>query len=307
MTREKYLSELKNNLYSLSQEEKAEALQYYSDYFEEANDDQKVINELGSPQELAKSIIEKFATALIKAESKNKENEDNEKSNEYNYARIYCTFPANEIKNLHIKIGAAQVVLIANNTDFYSVETRGLNQNDLECKKDKEGSLYIENKNHLRFLNFFNHNRSSKLIPRILISIPKNSKVNNINISIGAGNLKTEELNLNFNTAKFDVGAGNISIKEFLGGRIFAKCAMGNMEYTGKITGESFIDCGMGNMLFNLKGDISQYSYNCKVGLGKVKINEESDSGISKYFSSNKKENHLSVNCGMGNVTFNIK
>ena len=48
MTREEYLSQLKNNLLSLTDEERDEALKYYSDYFEEANDDEKVIRELGS-------------------------------------------------------------------------------------------------------------------------------------------------------------------------------------------------------------------------------------------------------------------
>ena len=44
MTKEEYLNQLKMHLNALTQDELSEALQYYSDYFEEANDDQKVIN-----------------------------------------------------------------------------------------------------------------------------------------------------------------------------------------------------------------------------------------------------------------------
>ena len=43
MSREEYLNDLKNHLQSLTTDELAEALQYYSDYFEEASDDEKVI------------------------------------------------------------------------------------------------------------------------------------------------------------------------------------------------------------------------------------------------------------------------
>ncbi len=65
MTKEQYLKDLKNNIQSLSLDEQNEAIQYYSDYFEEAGDDEKVMAELGSPDDLAQTIIEKFANALV--------------------------------------------------------------------------------------------------------------------------------------------------------------------------------------------------------------------------------------------------
>ena len=65
MTREEYLNELKSSIMSLTSDEQAEAIQYYSDYFDEADDDEKVMRELGTPEELAKTIIEKFANALV--------------------------------------------------------------------------------------------------------------------------------------------------------------------------------------------------------------------------------------------------
>ena len=54
MTREEYLNELKSSIMSLTTDEQAEAIQYYSDYFDEADDDEKVMRELGTPEELAK-------------------------------------------------------------------------------------------------------------------------------------------------------------------------------------------------------------------------------------------------------------
>ena len=60
MTREEYLAELKLKLSSLSQDELNEAMQYYSDYFDEANDDEKVMAELGSPEELSNRVMSDF-------------------------------------------------------------------------------------------------------------------------------------------------------------------------------------------------------------------------------------------------------
>ena len=65
MNRDEYIKQLESNLLSLTEDEKAEAVQYYSDYFDEANDDQKVIEELGSPEELAKTITEKFVLNVM--------------------------------------------------------------------------------------------------------------------------------------------------------------------------------------------------------------------------------------------------
>lgn len=59
MNKDEYLKELKSFIRSLTNEEQSEAIQYYSDYFDEAGDDEKVIGELGSPEDLAKTIIEK--------------------------------------------------------------------------------------------------------------------------------------------------------------------------------------------------------------------------------------------------------
>ena len=50
MTRKQYMTALKNNIQSLTLDEQKEALQYYEDYFEEAGDDKKVMEELGSPE-----------------------------------------------------------------------------------------------------------------------------------------------------------------------------------------------------------------------------------------------------------------
>ena len=106
MTREEYLNELKSSIMSLTSDEQAEAIQYYSDYFDEADDDEKVMRELGTPEELAKTIIEKFANALVdtKKDSGSGKN-DSAEEEDGNPAgcsidALYFEFNKSEVKNL---------------------------------------------------------------------------------------------------------------------------------------------------------------------------------------------------------------
>ena len=68
MTRDEYMTALKNNIQSLTIDEQNEALQYYSDYFDDAGDDEKAMEELGTPEEVAALIREKCSNTLVKNE-----------------------------------------------------------------------------------------------------------------------------------------------------------------------------------------------------------------------------------------------
>lgn len=59
MTREEYLAELESDLVSLPKEERDMAVSFYSEYFDEAGpeNEQSVIEDLGKPYALARSII----------------------------------------------------------------------------------------------------------------------------------------------------------------------------------------------------------------------------------------------------------
>lgn len=306
MTRDEYLNELKNKIMSLSLDEQNEAIQYYSDYFAEANNDEKVIEELGSPDELAKTIIEKFANALVKTESSEKEDSDskNEDKSYVNDDALYYEFDKEKVSDLYMSFGAAEVVLIPGST--YSVETRGINAEAMNCHLGSDGVLNINNSRRLN-INFWSHDRKSRVVPRILVTIPENAKVNKLKVSVGAGNFRAKDISLYFEKGTVDLGAGNITLKSVLGGKLNLRCGMGKLEYYGSLTGHSNIDCGMGSCKLVLKGNTNDYSYDAKVGLGDFKFNGEKKSGVCQVVNNQKKENHFSVNCGMGNVTINFE
>lgn len=301
MNREQYLKELKNNILSLTTDEQNEALQYYSDYFEEANDDEKVISELGSPEELAKTIIEKFANALVNTKSSNEEKaEADENSGYVDGDALYYEFDKMKVENLIMNFGAAEVVMISG--DNYQVETRGIQKEGMNCYLSNDGTLTINNSRRLN-INFWSHDRKSRVVPRILITVPENANISKLKIAVGAGKFLTKNINLNCKTGTVDVGAGSVVLKTVNGGRIDFRCGMGNLEYSGSIEGKSNIDCGMGSVKLDINGKAENYSYDAKVGLGDFRFNNEKKSGVCQVLNNERKENHFSVNCGMGSVS----
>ena len=59
MTRDEFMKELAYLLQDIQDEDKDDAVQYYTDYFEEAGPDkeEEVIQELGSPERIANSCM----------------------------------------------------------------------------------------------------------------------------------------------------------------------------------------------------------------------------------------------------------
>ena len=305
MTRDEYLTALKNNIQSLTLDEQNESLQYYSDYFDDANDDEKVMEELGTPEEVAALIREKCSNSLVKNEKAGEDDSDkNQGGSNGRYEALYYEFKNTDVKNVEFSFGAAEVVLIPGKK--FSVETRGIAKNNLLCRIDGEKTLVVKNLNKLSGFNFFNHSdRPGRMVPRILISIPEDAKLECFKAAIGAGNFVAKDISLSFEKGHIDVGAGNFVLKRVEANNLNMRCGMGNLNMEGSIKGKSNIDCGMGAIKLDLKGNSADYSYDAKVGLGDFKFNDEKRSGVCQVYASTRKENHFSVNCGMGSV--NIK
>ena len=308
MTRKQYMTALKNNIQSLTLDEQKEALQYYEDYFEEAGDDKKVMEELGSPEEVAEVIRERFSNTLVKNNiaSEDEEEETDNSTDSGRYEALYYEFKTSDVKNVEFSFGAAEVVMISG--DKYSVETRGISKENLLCRVDSEKTLVVKNLNKLSGFNFFNHHdRPGRMVPRILITVPDGASLGRFKAAIGAGNFVTKDISISFDKGHIDVGAGNFVVKKIHGNEVNMRCGMGNLNIEGSLAGVCNIDCGMGAIKLNLSGNASDYSYDAKVGLGDFKFNDEKRSGVCQVYASNRKQNHFSVNCGMGSVNIIMK
>lgn len=300
MTREEYFVKLKNNIQSLSLDEQNEALQYYSDYFDEACDDEKAMSDLGTPEEVAALIREKCSNALVKKEEKKSENKEKAEGSFQNNALYFC-FEPSCVKNINFAFGAVQVVLISGQK--YEIETRGLLPSDLECYIDNNGTLVLKNAKKVSKLNFWSHDKTQSISPRILITLPTAASVQNVKITLGAGTLTSKSISLNYERALFEVGAGKVDIDELNANRTDIRCGMGKVGLRGNFNGSTNIDCGMGNVKIVSNQNAFDCSYDAHVGLGSFRFNDFSKGGIGNCQSDERKFSHFSINVGMGDVS----
>ena len=308
MTKKTYLKKLESLIQALPADERKEALDYYSNYFDDADDDDKVFEELGEPEELAKAIIEKFSCvpASPKKEEKD-ESADSEQSDFFNRAESFETdeklsfsFSKRQVKNLGIAIGAGNVVL-KTGSDF-KVETRGILSEDFRCEINEAGTLIIENRRAIPRKKFFSHDERAHWCPRILITLPEKAVFENTKITLGAGQIRTKKLNIKSLRTMIDVSAGNFELSGIDSSMSSISCGMGNVMINGTFSGVTKLDCGMGCIKIKMPVSAAGYSYEGKVAMGSISFNKDKRSGFAQNYYGEKKENHFIIKCGMGEV-----
>lgn len=306
MTKKQYLKMLEKELQALPIEEQKEALEYYSNYFDEADDDDKVMSELGSPETLAQAIKDKIACVPAKKSTKENDSEKEEtRTSSSPFSEAAFSVSKDSVKNLAISLSAAEVVFIPGTE--YKAEGRGITPENFRFELDNNGTLVIENNRRSSSIGFFNHSNEKHWHPRILISIPENAVVDGFNFRVGAASVKAKDVNLTCKRGFIDISAGALEFGNLYGHNIDIRCGMGSVKLQGALTGTTNVDCGMGEIKLSLQGNPEDYSCNYKVGLGDIKLNKNKKSGFGQTFSSTRKENHFSVNCGMGSVKINIQ
>lgn len=298
MNKDEYLKALEIQLSTLTEDQIADIIKYYSNYFDDANDDEKLIDELGTPEELSQNILKKINNDIEIKDSSEVVSEECIDEN-----ALYFSYEPSSVRNLTINLGAAHVVMVSGKK--ISVETRGVDKDCLFCELKSNGSLIISNSKRVN-LNFWGHDRKSRVIPRILITVPENVSFNRLNINFGAGNFIAKNTCIVCGKGCIEVGAGNLNAGVIKGGLMTLRCGMGNLEMTGTITGNSNIDCGLGSVNLKLSGNKDDYSYESRVVLGDFKMNDDRKSGFGRSASGEKKENNLSVRSILGAVAISI-
>lgn len=95
MTKENYLWLLQNNLRNVPPEEAINIMQYYREYFEDAGEEnvQRVIEELGPPQQLAMRVSADYVIRGMEAGNANRGNVKNRISNTWLIVLAVCCSP----------------------------------------------------------------------------------------------------------------------------------------------------------------------------------------------------------------------
>ncbi|MBR3814106.1 MAG: DUF4097 family beta strand repeat protein [Spirochaetaceae bacterium] len=299
MTRNEYLSRLRSCIQALPLDEQTEALEFYQDYFADADNDEAVMAELGTPEELAETIKAKFACVPAQTKAYGSRDEKADFNRRTSASGRAFIFDAKDIRALDLSFGAAEVVMISG--DRYSVETRGMGNNDIQCEVTPYGTLAVDNQRKIPCAQFLRNGDKKNWHPRILITVPKDAKLDSVKIRVGAGSFVTKGVSITTSRICLDAGAGRLAFNGINGGLCDIHCAMGYIEASGTFTGASKIDCAMGSVKLVVNGNSADYSYDAQVGLGDVRFDRDKKSGIGSGCTV-RKENHFSINCGMGAV-----
>ena len=122
-----------------------------------------------------------------------------------------------------------------------------------------------------------------------------------IDLEVGAGQIIADAVqadSLHVNVAAGDARVNSLQVKEF-----DAEVGMGNLYASGCVSGHGNLECDMGNITLELSGVSTAFDYNIECGLGKIKIGEETYSGLAKEKALHHGAGHkMDVECAMGNV-----
>lgn len=185
------------------------------------------------------------------------------------------------------------------------------------------------------------HWRSKPNEDAVYLWLPKGCVMEECEIAIGAGYMKS--ISLNAEQAHISVGAGLLEMDglagkeiclsadagELLAGRVTAERAvlqvgaghlsveelsvsrdadisvgMGQCEIAGTITGDLDLDCDMGGAVMCLTGSEEDHSYDVECGMGEVNVGSYSHGGLASERSWNSgKDSEFEIDCNMGTVT----
>ena len=185
--------------------------------------------------------------------------------------------------------------------------------------EEKNGVLVIKDKN-----SFF---KSSKNLS-IIIYVPKNTELEKIDISCGAGTFEAEyisakKISLEFGAGKSKIdemhahtsieiegGAGDIEISYGILNNLELNMGVGKIDMKCGIFGNSDIEFGVGDSTLTLLGDDeNDYFIKGKRGLGSVTICGKEIENFPKdniWSDSEKNKNKIEIEAGVGDITISF-
>lgn len=118
----------------------------------------------------------------------------------------------------------------------------------------------------------------------IILYLPQDVKFYEMDISVGAGSLKSKLQSVHAENADIAVSAGAAEIQ-------------------GIMAQEMYLECGVGSVTLTLHGAQEDYNYSLECGMGEVKIAEGRYSGIGvEQQIDHGAAKNLDIECGMGSV-----
>ena len=316
MTKDQFLTELNSYLSVLKPEDRKNTIEFYEEYFEDAENEEAAIEELGAPKKLAEEIIDFHKTSY--------RGENTQVSQQFS--------PDESISEIILNITAAKVLINASQEEKIEYTTQNIADDDFSAKIEN-GKLIIKEKpvfffskkGFTSFLENFNINTSFNASKReILINIPKDTHLEKLEFNSQMGSLKIEEVNVeviegyttcgNFSVKSglhkkidFNTSAGAINISDIDIETMKLSSSAGAIKFENIKAGNISASTGAGTIDF-IKTESSYINANS--GAGNITGNElKSDRGkFNTGAGTNKFQkcdfNEVILNTGAGSIIF---
>lgn len=316
MNKYEFLAQLRNALSSVPPEEREAAMSYYEEFFSDAGEEneQAVIAGLGSPEELAQSIIdENRKDAAGAADAPTFSDTSDFDTNHITPSPTRAQQVSN-IKNIKVNFDCGEVIIKTGDVDEIKVDTKNVIQERFHCetKGDTLTVDYDRSRHVSLHVSFF-----GRALPdaKIEIIIPETMVFENVDISNGAGKMTVTgitadnfiigngvgEIIMNNVTAnnKLDIegGVGAITVNNATCGAIDAATGVGQLTFTGEVNGDGSIASGIGAVYMTLYGDRDDYDFRTESGIGQITTPGANSSG--KYT--------FRISSGIGEVKITMK
>lgn len=340
MNKWEFLQILRESLTQMPEEEVNAAIRYYEEYFDEAGEENeaRVLQELGSPEQVAKQIL---AEGGIKDNIKEYRKNNNKGGNQNTVwiaiilVLSMCVIGAAFKKYSSNKIGinktqnGAQTQV--NHSDTKTINGKYIDVNtaleafdridvevdmmDVEIRTGKEYKIELHYNSACK-MDYAVNNKVLKCIQKnneqlknsknkMTIYVPEGTTVNDIVINSGMG--RNRLTNIAATDVTVSSGMGDMDAIDVKLGEIKAELGMGNIDIEGSIAGNIDLDDGMGNMKLDLTGKRTDYNYDLDSGLGKIEVDGVKAGNIEEYKEDNNAESEIKADNGMGNIKITFK
>lgn len=215
------------------------------------------------------------------------------------------------VMNLDISVGASGVrVVEAGSGSNVWIET---NNKHITSWQDNN-TLRVVEKSHVMFSGFFERGE-------LVIYVPKDLKLDTVEIAAGAGMLDIDKLVANrinlslgagtttineidaLKSAKISGGAGVVEIRD---GKLYdldLDMGAGKASITAEILGNSTVESGVGRLDLTLKGSSSDYKIKIEKGIGSVTVDGMDQHDNAVYGTGS---NLIELETGIGAVQVNF-
>ena len=225
---------------------------------------------------------------------------------------LYSTQGVSELTRIEMEVDVCSVdITSAEGEGLISVDYSG-NENLCPEVSYDNGTLKVSQRDttSIRLGGGFNN-------PKLKIVVGKDTKIDRIEMNIGAGDIDMDDVNVVNYTGDFDAGnieisgctfdkfvleadAGNISMDNSSAENINIKSDAGNVEIKNTDFTDFEADVDFGNVEIEGVNDLDSYDIDCEVEAGLVQIGDNSKG--TKYNSDGTGDGNISISVDAGNV-----